>query len=123
MKGLTALLFLVSLTVPTFAGFKTDIDPEIVRSVISDYDASTDVLKSILSKRIPQFGALVDAIREPYPFRKGDIVHRKDNRIIRDVVKSVPGDAEYDRVGYGAPDDGFVLESNSWEYQEHWEKE
>jgi len=38
-----------------------------------------------------------------------------------DIVESMPGDNEYDRIGYADASAGFFLKDRGWEYQEDWE--
>jgi hypothetical protein len=37
-----------------------------------------------------------------------------------DRVLSVPGNPEYDQVGFFCAEDGIVLKKNSWEWREDW---
>lgn len=56
----------------------------------------------------------------PKHFQKGVVVRNvKDGRI--DVVECVPGDAEYDSVGFISPMIGMVLKNKRWAHSEDYE--
>lgn len=51
-------------------------------------------------------------------FKKGDIVRDVDG--VLDTVRSVPGDPEYDSVGFTDADAGMRLQGVGWTYQHLW---
>lgn len=59
--------------------------------------------------------------KETPTFKVGDIVkHKKTGRI--DEVESVPGMIDYDSRGFGKAEEGFLLKSGNWSFQDEWEK-
>jgi hypothetical protein len=52
-------------------------------------------------------------------FKKEDMVQRKSDGIT-DIVVSVPGMPEYDKMRFISASEGFCLKKNGWEYQKDW---
>ncbi len=78
-----------------------------------------ELAKKTLEK-IPK-GTRYKVIESSHFFKKGDKVRRKDNPTKTDIVLSVPGDSDYDCMGFISASQGMRLKKDNWNWQKNWE--
>lgn len=88
--------------------------------VYSQNEQQNEIILSLFEEMANEKAA---EAKKKEPFKKGDKIQMKEDHSIKDVVKSVPGDSEYDDYEFSDPETGFIREKDSrWGIQEEWEK-